>query len=63
MNYGKLPRLFFDYAYSGKAKCKRCERLIVPGQFIFVFEGNIYHDICSKDLAGRQNIKELEELV
>lgn len=55
-----LPQMFFSYAYSGKAKCKKCEKNIVYGQNIFVFEGNLYHDFCSQGLNNRVNIKELK---
>jgi len=55
-----LPQMFFNYAYSGKAKCKKCEKNIVYGQSIFVFEGNLFHDYCSQELKDRINIKDLK---
>lgn len=56
MSEGKYPVLFYEYAFSGKAKCHACVEKIKQGQNIFVFMGNLYHDICSKDFKERERL-------
>jgi len=58
MNKQDYPDLFYRYAFSGKASCHACKKKVRNGQFVFVFEGNIYHDICSRKLKGRIKLKE-----
>ena len=53
----KYPDMFYRYALSGQAKCRACKKKIKQGQFVFAFEGNLYHDACSEDLKGREEIK------
>jgi hypothetical protein len=60
MNKRKYPDMFYNYAFSGLAKCKKCGNKIKQGQNVFVFEGNLYHDYCSQNLKERENIKEKE---
>jgi len=56
----KYPDMFYNYAFSGQAKCRKCENLIKQGQFIFVFEGNLFHDFCSQGLEKREKLEGLD---
>jgi hypothetical protein len=57
MSEKKYPDLFYRYAFSGQAKCHKCENTIKEGHFVFVFEGNLFHDVCSQDLKGRERLE------
>jgi len=59
MTERKYPPAFYSYAFSGQAKCHECGNTIKQGQFVFVFQGNIYHDICSQYLKGREKLIKL----
>jgi len=61
MSKRKYSDLFYRYAFSGEAKCNDCKRKIKYGQTVFVFEGNIFHDCCSENLKGREELKEASE--
>lgn len=52
------PDMFCRFAFSGQAKCHKCKITIKKGQNVFEFQGNIYHDICSQDLKGREKLEE-----
>ena len=56
----KYVDLFYDYVLSGQAKCHKCKNKIKKGQFVFVFEGNVYHDFCSNDFKNREYITGVE---
>jgi len=56
----KYVGLFYDYALSGQAKCHKCKSKIKKRQFVFVFEGNVYHDFCSNNFKNRENITGVE---
>ena len=58
MGFKDYPDMFYNYAFSGKAPCNACENKITQGQHVFVFKGNLYHDVCSKDLKERKNLRE-----
>lgn len=53
----KYPDLFYNYAFSGQAKCNECKNLLKKEHWVFVFQGNIYHDICSQKFEGREKLK------
>ena len=58
MTKREYPDMFYRYAFSGQGKCHACRETIKQGQFVFVFKGNIYHDICSQDLKERKKLIE-----
>ena len=58
MRRRKYPDMFYRYSFSGTAKCHECKNRVKKGQFVFVYQGNIYHDFCSKGLKGREKLTE-----
>ena len=52
----KYPDLFYNYALSGKAMCHACNRIINQEHYVYVFQGNVYHDICSEQFKERERI-------
>jgi len=36
--------------------CKECNRKIVHGQEKYFYCGNLYHEICSRDIKERERI-------
>lgn len=56
MKNKEYPDMFYRYAFSGKASCKACKNKITQGQYVFVFKGNLYHDVCSQDLKEREKL-------
>lgn len=57
------PDMFYRFAFSGQAKCHKCKITVKKGQNVFVFQGNIYHDVCSQDLKGREKLEGIGQLV
>lgn len=53
----KYPDMFYDYAFSGQGMCSGCKAKIKQQQDVFVFEGNIYHDICSEKYEKREKLE------
>ena len=60
MGKRKYPDMFYSYAFSGQAKCNECKGIIKQGHFVFVYKGNIYHDVCSQDLKEREKLQRFE---
>jgi hypothetical protein len=56
----EYPDLFYRYAFSGQAKCHGCKTTIKQGQFVYVVEGNVFHDSCSENMEGRKRLEEKE---
>lgn len=56
MSGRKYPDLFYRFALSGRCSCKRCGNKVREGQSAFEWKGNVYHDICSQNLEGREKV-------